>query len=81
MEQFFILFAKFACPVTRQNFPLLPTAHDCEIGLSNFSTSRHLGFDDVTVATAWRHEVYDERSMSNFRAHQFVLVFIRGILE
>ena len=33
MEQFFILFAKFDCPVVRQNFPLLATAHDRETDL------------------------------------------------
>ena len=33
MEQFFILFAKFDCPVAHQNFPLLATSHDCETGL------------------------------------------------
>ena len=27
------LFAKFDCPVARQNICLLATAHDCEIGL------------------------------------------------
>ena len=32
MEQFFILFAEFNCPVARQNILLLPTAHDCETG-------------------------------------------------
>ena len=26
-------YAKFDCPVARQNFSLLPTAHDCETGL------------------------------------------------
>ena len=29
----FILFAEFDCPVAQQYSPLLPTAHDCEIGL------------------------------------------------
>ena len=32
VEQFSILFAKFYCPVTRQKFSLLATAHDCETG-------------------------------------------------
>ena len=27
------LYAKFDCPVARQNCPLLATAHDCETGL------------------------------------------------
>lgn len=33
MEQPFILFAKFYCPMTRQNFSVYATAHACEAGL------------------------------------------------
>ena len=33
MEQFSILFAKFDCPVARQNCSLFATAHDCESSL------------------------------------------------
>ena len=39
------LFAKFDCPVARQNFPLLATAHDCETGflrLGGFSLISHI---------------------------------------
>ena len=28
------LYAKFSCPVARQNFSLLATVHDCETGLT-----------------------------------------------
>ena len=33
-----ILTAKFDCPVARQNFSLLATAHDCETGLLSKSS-------------------------------------------
>ena len=39
MEQSFILFAKFDCPVARQKFSLLATAHDCETGCSTLQFS------------------------------------------
>ena len=34
MEQSSFLSAEFDCPVARQNYSLLATAHDCEPGLS-----------------------------------------------
>ena len=34
-------YAKFDCPVARQNFPLLATAHDCETGDGNEFYSEH----------------------------------------
>ena len=37
-EALFILSAKFDCPVARQNFSLLATAHDCETGLLSKSS-------------------------------------------
>ena len=39
MEQPSILSAKLDCPLARQNFSLLATAYDCEIGLSAQSNS------------------------------------------
>ena len=33
--------AKFDCPVSHQECPLLPTAHDCETGFSNLSKGIH----------------------------------------
>ena len=53
MEQYFILFAKFACPVARRNIPLLPTAHVCETGLYTLFGSRVVQLSPTT----WKVEL------------------------
>ena len=54
MEQPSILSAKFDCPVARQNFSLLATAHDCEIGLLAQSNSDSRIYTATKLCTVWK---------------------------
>ena len=57
MEQSSILSAKFDCPVARQDFSLLPTAHDCETGPFSCLFSENNwsggGSHSVSVESVW----------------------------
>ena len=75
MEQSFILFAKFDCPVARLDFTLLATAHDCETLTRWYSRQKSCEkrgswdewMNDVTPRQIWMTSAMSGNSSLVFR--------------